>query len=125
MARSVVPVPGWPVQGGVVRRDAGSRWWGVLVAVELACALPMLAMMGVLGLMIGVWGLAEGEAAGAVLGFELELVAGPLLGLALPALLLLVPAVRPGARGARAALLCGGLLVGTAIEYAWMHSPMN
>ncbi|MFD0276735.1 hypothetical protein ACFVHB_22915 [Kitasatospora sp. NPDC127111] len=106
-------------------RPGGERvWpWLLLGAVQFALAAPMIGIMLAGGLVAGVFGLASPEGSvGTVLGLLLLLLLGPLLGLALPALSLLSPAVRRLNRAALFALHTFGLLVGTAVEYfAWFR----
>ncbi|MEU6233399.1 hypothetical protein [Kitasatospora sp. NPDC047058] len=107
-------------------RPGGERvWpWLVLGAVQFAVASPMIGIMLAGGLVAGVFGLASPDGSvGVVLGLLFVLVLGPLLGLALPALSLLSPAVRRVNRAALFALHTFGLLVGTAVEYFFWFRP--
>ncbi|GAA2272418.1 MULTISPECIES: hypothetical protein [Kitasatospora] len=100
--------------------------WVLLGLLQLLAATPMLTMILGGGLVAGVMGLASGGTVGAVVLLALLLVSGPALGLALPALMLLSPAVRRGNRAALFALHCCGLLLGTAIEYfCWIAPAMR
>ncbi|AUY49334.1 hypothetical protein [Streptomyces sp. CB01881] len=106
----------------------GERVWPWLLvgAAEVLAAAPMLTMVAGGGLVAGVMGLAAGSSAADVLLLVLMLALGPLLGVAVPALLLLVPAVRRTNAGALFALHCTGLLLGTAVEYfTWIRPAMG
>ncbi|MEU7636081.1 MULTISPECIES: hypothetical protein [unclassified Streptomyces] len=112
--------------GGPPRtRPGGERdWpWIVLGMVQLLAAAPMLVMMVGGGVMAGLMGLAGGGAPGQVLLLAVLLAAGPVLGLAVPLLMLLSPAVRRVNRAALFALHCCGLLSGTAIGYFGWVAP--
>ncbi|MFJ9415132.1 MULTISPECIES: hypothetical protein [unclassified Streptomyces] len=93
--------------------------WGVL---QLMAAAPMLVMIAGNGLVVGIFGLAAGESAGLV-ALVVQLISGPALGLAVPALMLLSPVVRRANRPALFALFATGLLCGTAIEYFLWVAP--
>ncbi|MEU9112955.1 hypothetical protein AB0D04_14495 [Streptomyces sp. NPDC048483] len=96
--------------------------WGVL---QLLAAAPMLMMMAGNGLVTGLMALGVG-AYGGVVAMVLMLISGPVLGLAVPALMLLVPAVRRANRYALFALHATGLLCGTAIEFfLWVVPAMG
>ncbi|MFF1908887.1 hypothetical protein [Kitasatospora sp. NPDC058218] len=106
-------------------RPGGDRtWpWVLLGVVQLIAAGPMLGLIvgGVLA--VTVMGLASGGTTAAVAGFALLPALGPGLGLALPALALLSPAVRRVNRAALFALHCFGLLIGTTVEYVGWVGP--
>ncbi|WP_406204821.1 hypothetical protein OH807_29530 [Kitasatospora sp. NBC_01560] len=109
-------------------RPAGGRvWpWLLLGVAQVALAVPMLTLMLGGGMVAGVMGLAAGSTAADALLLMVLMALGPLLGLMLPALSLLVPSVRRTNPGALFALLCFGLLVGTAVEYfAWVRPAMG
>ncbi|WP_395293895.1 hypothetical protein ACF9IK_10065 [Kitasatospora hibisci] len=110
----------WPTD-----RPGGARnWpWVLLAVVQLLVAAPVLTLMVFAGLAIGIGGLAaDGTTAGAVLLRLLLLATGPAVGLLLPALALLSPAVRRVNSAALLALFCSGLLVGTLVEYfVWVR----
>ncbi|MEU9076188.1 hypothetical protein [Kitasatospora sp. NPDC048538] len=120
--------PGW--QAPPVRPSApagrGRRWpWLVLGFVELAAAGPMLVAFAMTGLVAGVMGLAAGGTANAAVGLVLMLAAGPVAGLAAAAvaIALFAPAVSRFSRSVVFAVLMGGLLAGTAVEYVGWVAP--
>ncbi|MFF2039732.1 hypothetical protein ACFVVX_04850 [Kitasatospora sp. NPDC058170] len=110
-----------------VRQSGGRSWpWLVLGIAQLLAAGPMLGLMVGGGLVVTVMGLASGGSVGEVLPVLLQLSAGPLAGLAVPALALLSPSVRRVNRAALFALHCLGLLVGTAVAYiGWVRPAMG
>ncbi|MFG3053890.1 hypothetical protein ACGFZP_23455 [Kitasatospora sp. NPDC048239] len=110
-----------------VRQGGGRSWPWLLVGIaQLLAAGPMLGLMAGGGLVVGVMGLASGAGVGDVLPVLLGLVAGPLAGLAVPALALFSPSVRRVNRAALFALHCLGLLVGTAVAYfGWVRPAMG
>ncbi|MGG2459823.1 hypothetical protein ACO0M4_08395 [Streptomyces sp. RGM 3693] len=108
------------------RPTGGPNWlWIALGMVQLLAAAPMLGLMVGGGVVTGIMGLAGGGTPGEVLLLAALLALGPVLGLAVPLLMLLVPAVRRVNRHALFALHCCGLLSGTAIGYfGWIAPAM-